>query len=168
MVGAPNLATGRGRRDSDFVRNHQNHHHVYSNHHHHHHHHHDSVSMIETLDHLRFWRDVKPKRPESLLLLPPFLFLLISSCNINIWHFVSLHHLDNSMLIFAMFITFFISIHHNTFHVTWHRAPGTWHLAHHQNLASGVSLKRAFKMQFRNAYFRSLVHSSQKLWPKPD
>ena len=23
-------------------------------------------------------------------------------------------------------------------------------------------------MQFRNDYFRSLVHSSQKLWPKPD
>ena len=42
------------------------------------------------------------------------------------------------------------------------------HLAHHLNLVSGVSLKRAFKMQFRNAYFRSLVHSSQKLWPKPD
>ena len=45
---------------------------------------------------------------------------------------------------------------------------GTWHLAHHLNLVSGVSLKRAFKMQFRNAYFRSLVHSSRKLWPKPD
>ena len=29
-------------------------------------------------------------------------------------------------------------------------------------------LKRAFKMQFRNTYFRSLVHPSQKLWPKPD
>merc|ERR1711884_880114 len=42
------------------------------------------------------------------------------------------------------------------------------HLAHHLNLASGVSLKRAFKMQFRNAYFRSLVHPSQKLGPKPD
>ena len=26
----------------------------------------------------------------------------------------------------------------------------------------------ASKMRFRNAYFRSLVHSSQKLWPKPD
>ena len=34
--------------------------------------------------------------------------------------------------------------------------------------ANGVSLKRAFKMQFGNAYFRSLVHSSQKLWPKFD
>ena len=37
---------------------------------------------------------------------------------------------------------------------TWHlenSVPGadTWHLAHHQNLASGVCLKRAFKMQFR-------------------
>ena len=56
---------------------------------------------------------------------------------------------------------------------TWHlkiQVPGagTWHLAHHLNLASGVSLKRTFKIQFRNAYFRSLVHSSQKLWPKPD
>ena len=30
----------------------------------------------------------------------------------------------------------------------------------------GVSLKRAFKVQFKNAYFRSLVHSSQKLWSK--
>ena len=74
-------------------------------------------------------------------------------------------------------------VHKNLFlalHVTWHRppgtwksrcqvpAPGTWHLAHDLNLASGVSLKRAFKMQFRNAYFRSLVHPSQKLWPKPD
>ena len=56
---------------------------------------------------------------------------------------------------------------------TEHLAPGNSgarcrHLAHHLNLVSGVSLKRAFKMQFRNAYFRSLVHSSQKLWPKPD
>ena len=55
----------------------------------------------------------------------------------------------------------------------WHlkiRVPGagTWHLAHHLNLASGVSLKRALKMQVRNAYFRLLVHSSQKLCPKPD
>ena len=31
---------------------------------------------------------------------------------------------------------------------------------------SGVSLERALKMQFRNAYFRSLVHCSKKLWPK--
>ena len=48
--------------------------------------------------------------------------------------------------------------------------PGadTWHLASHLNLASGVSLKRALKMQVRNAYFRLLVHSSQKLCPKPD
>ena len=45
---------------------------------------------------------------------------------------------------------------------------GTWHLAHHQNLASGVCLKRAFKMQFRKAYFTSLVHPSRKLWPKPN
>ena len=30
-------------------------------------------------------------------------------------------------------------------------------LTHHLNLESGVSLKRAFKMQFRNAYFRSKV-----------
>ena len=56
---------------------------------------------------------------------------------------------------------------------TWHQkiqAPGagTWHLAHHPNLASGVCLKRAFKMQFRKAYFRSLVHPSRKLWPKPN
>ena len=45
---------------------------------------------------------------------------------------------------------------------------GTWHQAHHQNLASWVCLKRAFKMQFRKAYFRSLVHPGQKLWPKPN
>ena len=38
----------------------------------------------------------------------------------------------------------------------------------HERWASGVSLKRVIKMQFRNDYFRSLVHSSQKLWPKPD
>ena len=38
----------------------------------------------------------------------------------------------------------------------------------HEKWASGVSLKSVIKMQFRNAYFRSLVHSSQKLWPKPD
>ena len=47
---------------------------------------------------------------------------------------------------------------------TWHQeiqvpGAGTWHLAYHQNLASGVTLKRALKMQFRNAYFRSLEHS---------
>ena len=53
-------------------------------------------------------------------------------------------------------------------HLSCHLAQSIWHLAHHQNLASGVCLKRAFKMQFRNAYFRSLVHSSRKLWPKPD
>ena len=54
-------------------------------------------------------------------------------------------------------------------------APGTWIfrcqvlcVRWHERWASGVSLKRAFKMQFRNAYFKSLVHSSQKLWPKPD
>ena len=35
--------------------------------------------------------------------------------------------------------------------------PGKW----------GIPEKR-FQMLFRNAYFRSLVHSSQKLWPKPD
>ena len=40
---------------------------------------------------------------------------------------------------------------------------GTWHLAHYQNLASGVSPQRAFRMLFRIAYFRLLVHSSQKL-----
>ena len=28
--------------------------------------------------------------------------------------------------------------------------------------------KWAFKMQFRNAYFRSLVHSGRKFWPKPN
>ena len=38
----------------------------------------------------------------------------------------------------------------------------------HERWASGVSRKRIIKMQFRNTYFRSLVHSSQKLWPKPD
>ena len=38
----------------------------------------------------------------------------------------------------------------------------------HERWASGVSLKRVIKMQFGNAYFRSLVHSSQKLWSKPD
>ena len=34
----------------------------------------------------------------------------------------------------------------------------------HERWASGVSLKRAF----RNTYFRSLVHFSQKLWLQPD
>ena len=53
-------------------------------------------------------------------------------------------------------------------HLSRHLAQSTWHLAHHQNLASGVCLKRAFKMQFRKAYFRSLVHPSRKLWPKPN
>ena len=38
----------------------------------------------------------------------------------------------------------------------------------HERWASGVSLKRVIKMQFGNAYFRSLVHSTQKLWSKPD
>ena len=54
-------------------------------------------------------------------------------------------------------------------------APGTWIfrcqvlcVRWHERWASGVSLKRAIKMQFRNAYFRSLVHSSRKLWPKPN
>ena len=42
------------------------------------------------------------------------------------------------------------------------------YMGRHLNLVSGVSLKRSFRMQFRNAYFRSLVHSSRKLWPKPD
>ena len=58
---------------------------------------------------------------------------------------------------------------------TKHLAPGnsganagTCHLAHYQNLASGVCLKRAFKMQFRKAYFTSLVHPSRKLWLKPN
>ena len=51
-------------------------------------------------------------------------------------------------------------------------APCTWIsrcqvlCARQETWASGVSLKRALKMQFRNAYFRSLVHSSRKLWPK--
>ena len=44
------------------------------------------------------------------------------------------------------------------------------HLAHHLNLASGVSQKRAiktlFKMLISSAVF--LVQSSQKLWSKPD
>ena len=38
----------------------------------------------------------------------------------------------------------------------------------YERWASGESLKSVFNMQFRNAYFRSLVHSSQKLWHKPD
>ena len=45
---------------------------------------------------------------------------------------------------------------------------GNWHLAYYQNLASGVSLKKAFKTHFRDAYFRSLVYSSWNLWPIPD
>ena len=54
-------------------------------------------------------------------------------------------------------------------------APGTWIfrcqvlcVRWHERWASGVSLKRVIKMQFRNAYFRSLVHSSRKLGPNPD
>ena len=53
-------------------------------------------------------------------------------------------------------------------------APGTWisrcqvHCARwHLWWARGLSLKRANKMQFRNAYFRWLVHSSRKVWIKP-
>ena len=33
--------------------------------------------------------------------------------------------------------------------------------------AKEVSLKRVFEMQFRNAYFRPVVHPIQELWPKP-
>ena len=44
---------------------------------------------------------------------------------------------------------------------TWHleiqvSGAGTWHLAHHQNLASGVCLKRAYKMQFSVSSLDSL------------
>ena len=78
-------------------------------------------------------------------------------------------------------------MYHNVFGLKWgevnfcHLAQRPWHLeiqvhlAHHWNLASEVLAKyycgvpeKAFKMQVRNAYFRSLMHSSQKLWPKPD
>ena len=44
-----------------------------------------------------------------------------------------------------------------------HLAPGT-----SPKLGSGFCMKRAFKMQLRKAYFRSLVHPSWKLWPKPN
>ena len=49
-------------------------------------------------------------------------------------------------------------------------APGTWIfrcqvlcVRWHERCASGVSLKRVIKMRFRNAYFRSLVHSETAL-----
>ena len=52
-------------------------------------------------------------------------------------------------------------------------APGAW-ISRCQVLCArwqerwvkGASLKRSFKMQFRIAYYRSLVYSSPKLWPK--
>ena len=51
-------------------------------------------------------------------------------------------------------------------------STGTKHLApknsHYENLVSGVFPKGAIKMQIRNAYFRSQVHSSQKLCPEPN
>ena len=53
---------------------------------------------------------------------------------------------------------------------TKHLAPGSSdagcrHLAHHEK---PCNLKRTMKKHFRNAFFRSLAHSRQKLWPKPD
>ena len=50
----------------------------------------------------------------------------------------------------------------------WCKVPGdlrqvTWKVG-----KRGIPEKGLSKMQFRNAIFRSLVHSSQKLWPKPD
>ena len=52
--------------------------------------------------------------------------------------------------------------------------PGAsnWHLNFQMPGAlfqvTGKVGKWAFKMQFRNAYFRSLVHSGRKFWPKPN
>ena len=59
------------------------------------------------------------------------------------------------------------------FYKTEHMPPGNSgaryrHLVPQENLASDVTLKRAIKMQFSNALFRSLVDSGQKLWTKPD
>ena len=47
---------------------------------------------------------------------------------------------------------------------------GTWHLNFQvtRKVDKWITLKKAFKMQFRNAYFRLLGHSRQKLLPKPD
>ena len=47
---------------------------------------------------------------------------------------------------------------------------GTWHLNFQvtRKVGKWITLKKAFKMQFRNAYFRLLGHSRQKLLPKPD
>ena len=49
---------------------------------------------------------------------------------------------------------------------------GIWAYGHmgicKKNLTSGVSLKRASKMQHRDVDLRSLGHSSQKLWLKID
>ena len=45
-------------------------------------------------------------------------------------------------------------------------SPCTKHLAPENS--TGVCLKRAFKIQFSKAYFRSPVHPSRKLWQKPN
>ena len=57
--------------------------------------------------------------------------------------------------------------HLHTFAVTWHKAPGTWRFRSQVPAPSTWYItktwqlvqKRAFKVQYRNAYFRSLVHS---------
>ena len=42
-------------------------------------------------------------------------------------------------------------------------SASTLHLAHQQSMASGVYLKRAFKIQLRNAWFRSRVPSNYNI-----
>ena len=50
------------------------------------------------------------------------------------------------------------------------RVPGAgiWHLNFQVPGALCKVTGKALKMQFRNAYFRLLVHPSRKLWPKPN
>ena len=73
-------------------------------------------------------------------------FLLECTCNKHFWtafwkHFSGIPHLP-------------------TFHGTWHRAPGTWIFRCLVSWCPGVLCQAT--------YFRSLVHSSRRLWPKPD
>ena len=61
-----------------------------------------------------------------------------------------------------------------TFHVTLQKAPKTWKFSCHVpapetwHITKTWQVGHPWKRQFRKVYFKSLVHSSQKLWPKPD
>ena len=61
-----------------------------------------------------------------------------------------------------------------TFHVTLQKAPKTWKFSCHVpapetwHITKTWQVGHPWKRQFRKVYFKSLVHSSQKLEPKPD